>query len=252
MMDYLYDGSFDGLLTCIWHSYYTDRASGIYNADEYQSSLLGEFMQVETDEQKSLTVYKAIERKISPFDLRRVYKVYMSADADKENVILNYVVLGFQKGRSVSLLHGDPAVFAAQGIEKKVGVEVHRLHGLVRFRDLGSQGHSENIYYSDIEPDNDVVEFLAPHFCDRFKNQPFIIHDKKRNKALFSSGSDYYIGPLDKSQIPAVGEDELNFQKLWREYFENIAIKERTNPRCQRNFMPLRYHKYLSELNPQL
>ena len=29
MTDYLYDGTFEGILTCIYHHYYTDKATGI-------------------------------------------------------------------------------------------------------------------------------------------------------------------------------------------------------------------------------
>jgi probable DNA metabolism protein len=41
---------------------------------------------------------------------------------------------------------------------------------------------------------------------------------------------------------------EKEYQDLWKKYFETIAIKERTNPRCQKNFMPVRYWKNLTEL----
>ena len=53
MMDYLYDGTFEGILTCIYHHYYTEKASGIFPAESYQSCMLGGYMYVETDEEKS-------------------------------------------------------------------------------------------------------------------------------------------------------------------------------------------------------
>ena len=74
MLDYLYDGTIEGLLTCIYHHYYTDRASDICRRSCYQPNLLGGYLEVETDELKAVTVYEAIERKISTYDLRRIYK----------------------------------------------------------------------------------------------------------------------------------------------------------------------------------
>lgn len=68
MLDYLYDGTFEGLLTCIYHHYYTDRASDICRRSCYQPNLLGGYLEVETDELKAVTVYEAIERKISTYD----------------------------------------------------------------------------------------------------------------------------------------------------------------------------------------
>ena len=57
MIDYLYDGTFEGILTCVYHHYYTEKASGIYRSDTYQSTLLGGCMEVETDPVKATTVY---------------------------------------------------------------------------------------------------------------------------------------------------------------------------------------------------
>ena len=41
--------------------------------------------------------------------------------------------------------------------------------------------------------------------------------------------------------------DERLFQQMWKTYFKAIAIKERMNPRKQRQDMPVRFWKYLVE-----
>ena len=53
MQDYLYDGTFEGFLTCVYHHYYTEQAAGICLKAEYQSSLLGGFQEVHTGSWKS-------------------------------------------------------------------------------------------------------------------------------------------------------------------------------------------------------
>ena len=53
MQDYLYDGTFEGFLTCVYHHYYTEPAVGICLKEEYQSSLLGGFQEVHTDLEKA-------------------------------------------------------------------------------------------------------------------------------------------------------------------------------------------------------
>ena len=242
MVDYLYDGTFEGLLTCIYYHYYSEKASGIFHKSEYQSTMLGGYQEVETDEEKAITVYEAIEKKISNFNLKRIYKVYMSSVDRKETKILNYVRLGFVKGSCISLLHGEPIVFAVEEAEKKVNAEVHRLKGLIRFSELGN-----GVLYSPIDPGHDVVEFLANHFSDRFKNEAFIIHDTGRSKALIAYQEKWYISQFTSDQVGALSEDEKDYRKLWKHYFENMAIKERINPRCQKNMMPVRYWKNLTE-----
>ena len=244
MIDYLYDGTFEGILTCIYHHYYTEKASGIFHRDSYQSTLLGGYMEVETDQMKAVTVYEAIERKILSYDLRRIYKAYLSNDPDKETKILRYIVLGFREGAKISMLHGNQTVFDIQSIEKKIEVEKERMLQFVRFSVM-----ENNVLYARIEPDNDVVELIAGHFCDRFKNEPFIIHDVKRSKALIAYRKKWYISQFDDEDIPELSADENDYRRLWKNYFENIAIRERTNPRCQKNFMPVRYWKHLTEVN---
>lgn len=243
MLDYLYDGTFEGLLTCIYHHYYTDRASGICRRSYYQPNLLGGYLEVETDELKAVTVYEAIERKISTYDLRRIYKAYLSCDEDKEMKILRYVVKGFRVGPAVSMLHGDTVVSAVEAIEKKIHVEQERMLQFVRFSVM-----ENDVLYAEIEPDNDVLELIAGHFRDRFRNDPFIIRDLKRSKAIVAYGGHWYISGFTDDDVPEQSSEEQEYRNLWKNYFDNIAIKERKNPRCQRNFMPLRYWKHLTEV----
>ncbi|MEW4413986.1 DUF4130 domain-containing protein [Clostridium sp. AN503] len=42
--------------------------------------------------------------------------------------------------------------------------------------------------------------------------------------------------------------DEAVFEELWKTFHRTIAIKERENPRCQRNMLPLRFRKYMTEM----
>ena len=86
-MDYLYDGSFDGLLTCIYHHYYREAATGIYPVDCYQPNLLSPSMVVETEPALADRVYRAIVEKISSRALETVYHVYISSAPKKENLI---------------------------------------------------------------------------------------------------------------------------------------------------------------------
>ena len=244
MVDYLYDGTFEGVLTCIYHHYYSEKASGIFLREEYQSTMLGGYQEVETDADKAITVYEAIEKKISSGDLKRIYKVFASDVKEKECKILNYVRLGFVRGACISLLHGDPIVFSAQEAEKRVNNEVHKLKGLVRFSEL-----ENGVLYSPIEPQCDVVEFLAPHFCDRFKNEAFLIHDVRRGKALAAYQGEWYVRGFTRRELAPFSKKEKDSQNMWKTYFKNMAIRERLNPRCQKNRMPMRYWKHLTEFH---
>ena len=158
-------------------------------------------------------------------------------------LLLNYIRFGFKKGAKTSLFHGNIFVSPVEKIERKVNNEIHRFHGLLRFAVL--QGE---VLYAVFEPDHDIVEFLAKHFVDRYRNDPFIIHDKKRGKALIAAKGEWYISDFTEADIPGISIEEKDYQRLWKKYFESIAIKERTNAKCQRNFMPVRYWDHLPEI----
>ncbi len=243
MVDYLYDGSFEGFLTCIYFHYYEEKAAGIFTSDNYQPSILNSFIEVQSEAEKATKVYDAIEKKISPYDLQRIYRVFLSTVDNREMLLLNYIRLGFKIGSKISLLHGNLYVSPVEKAEKKVTFEVHRLFGLLRFSVLEGE-----VLYAVLEPDHDVLEFLAEHFTDRYKNEPFIIHDKKRDKALVSQGGEWFITDFTESNLPRLSKNEQEYRALWKKYFETIAIKERTNPKCQKNFMPVRYWKHLTEI----
>jgi len=243
MVDYLYDGTFEGLLTCVYHHYYEEKASGIYPKERYQANLFTTHRIIDTEEEKTVRVYDAIEQKISADDLRRIYRVFLSYDPNKENMILRYIRLGFRLGPKISLLHSDPVVFDMQQCERKVSCEVHRLEGLVRFSVL-SPGE---ILYCCIEPDHDVLELMADHFSDRYRNEPFLIHDKRRKKAIFAQNGEWYITDFRDEDLPQISKEEQDYRLLWKKYFETIAIKERINPACQKRCMPARYWKNLTE-----
>jgi probable DNA metabolism protein len=242
MLDYLYDGSFNGLLTCIHTNYYEERAKGIYSEKEYQTSLSNNFMMVATDNVKAKAVYEGIKEKISDDALDRIYMVFLSSNYEKENIILAFLRLGFKIGNKVLSMHSEPAVFAAQQQENQVMLEKHRMAGLVRFSDI------DGVLFSTIEPDHDIVTLLAPHFTDRYKNEKVIIYDKKRKKATFSYMGKWQLRSFDLEKHPELMKEEKRYRRLWMTYFENVAIKERINPKCQKRCMPVRYWKNLPEI----
>lgn len=242
--EYIYDGSFEGFLCCVYAHYYDGKATRItkMNEDSQQVFFVGQ-VEIETDEDKASRVYRAIEEKISRYDLRRVYRIFLCDAPGMEMTLLNYIRFGFIKGRKVSSFHGYPVVRDAELLEKKVTREQDRLRGLLRFSVLEG-----NVLYAEVEPDNNILELLAPHFSDRYKNEAFIIHDLKRGRAVISKDGSWYISDFSPDDVPKISANEERYRQLWRKYFDAIAIKERTNPRCQKLYMPSRYWKHLTEM----
>lgn len=242
-MDYLYDGTFDGFLTCVYRHYYTEKAEGIYVYDEYQGNILRKSQYCETDLMLADKVFTAIEKHFSAYDVRRIYRVFHSSVQEREMIILNYLRMGFSAKRDISGFHGNPVVNAFQSVDSKVAREIDKMLGLLRFEYLKT-----GAAYAPCEPEHDMIELVADHFSDRFRGESFIIHDRRRNKAVVSLKGRWTVCEFDDFSREQLAEDEIMYQKLWRKYFDSIAIEQRRNERCQKNMMPAKYWKNLTEM----
>lgn len=117
------------------------------------------------------------------------------------------------------------------------------LNGLLRFIEIG-----DNLFYASIHPDNNIIENLGQHFIRRLPSQNFIIHDKNRNISFLYNTKEYKIIDSTLLTIPDISEKEKKYQELWIAFFKTIAIKERSNPRLQMQYMPKKYWEDLVEM----
>ncbi|WP_333638374.1 hypothetical protein [Tissierella praeacuta] len=79
MIHYIYDGSFDGLLTGVYEAYYRrENIDDIVPEDSMEENFLVQKVFISTDGEKSKKVYEAIENKISEEALRKVFYAYLS------------------------------------------------------------------------------------------------------------------------------------------------------------------------------
>lgn len=252
MIYYVHDGTFEGLLTAIYEAYYrTEKPDYIIAPNELETSLFANKEIIYPCETKAGKVYRAIKEKISPSSLQHVYYAYLSELPGASTAIYCYLKLGFKVGRKLDFHHTHEQVLSVHRLSQKVGKEKHRMLGLVRFQLLAENSNFCNgdrrIYYAPIEPDHNISVLLAPHFAKRLNDQNWIIHDVKRGVAILFNQKDWLVTTEDLKSELTLANEELNWQDLWRTFYENIAIKERTNPKLQRRFMPVRYWKWLTE-----
>lgn len=243
MFHYIYDGSFDGLLTSIYEAYYgNDNIDDIVSQDSMEENFLIQKKFIITDKEKSNKVYTAIETKISEECLRRIFHAYLSELPRHGIIILRYIQLGFKLGPQVDLNLSMDIVREMDNIYHRVGKEAHRMLGLIRFKQL-----ENGILYSSIEPDHNILGLIAPHFASRLSNENWAIHDVKRGIGVLYNQEQWVIKDIEITNQLIVREDEEEYQGLWREYFRHIAIETKINPKLQKRNMPMRYWKHLVE-----
>lgn len=244
MIYFIYDNTFEGLLTSIYEAYYTqNKPDEIVSEKEFIPNLLSEPIYINTDIEKSQKVEKAIKEKISTNALNNIYFAFLSEIEGSSTKIYTYIKLGFKLGSEIDEHIYKDEIRVIHEYRRKVLLERHRFHGFVRFKEY------DGFLYSKIEPDHNILHLIVPHFISRLPNEKFIIHDIKRNIGAVYNGEkwDLFDLELDKSKsIPSSSKEE-EYDKLWQEYFKTIAIKNRENPKVQKGYMPVRYWKNLNE-----
>ncbi len=238
----IFDGSFEGLLTIIFKRYYEKLfPTRIVEQDLFQQKLGELYITVETNPEQSERVYGAIV-KIGEIVSQHVFRAFTSPNPDRFMDIFNYIILAFEKKRSVDNYQKLDYVLSVHKMSSYAGMEVHKLTGFVRFGESVT-----GILYSEIAPVNDVLIMVAQHFTDRLISHSWIIHDVKRKKAAIYDTNELMIAETNGTVNIEFTKDEEQYEKLWREFLNTIAIKERVNLKLQQQFLPLRYRPYMSE-----
>ena len=243
---YLYDGSFEGLLSIVFDCYVQKQIpSHIIEEKQYIPNLLDTVETYHTDYTKAERIFHGILKSISYQTLYENYYAFLANVPEKEMSILLYLLNGFSIGPKINTMLSLDFVFQVHSLRKKMLSEAHKLKGLLRFKEVG-----DNLFYACIHPTHNVIENVGQHFVRRLPHQNFIIHDATDRGLLFLYDTHQYQIQSDKDFIvPSISEREKEYQQLWKTFFQTIAIEERKNQLLQMQFMPKKYWKDLVELS---
>ena len=203
-----------------------------------------------TDEEKSSRVWKGLEHKLEPNSLNMLTYVWLSELPGSDELIFRYVRKAFDSKQSIEANFADDDVLHMQKLAQKVNKEKHRLIELVRF-----QKAADDIFFAPVSPDHNSLPLTLDHFKDRFADHKWVVYDTKRNYGFYYDLKNITEMTLDSTDLFPEGkldeklmaEDEKLYQELWKGYFTSMTIKERINLKLQRQHMPKRYWKYLTE-----
>ena len=224
---YIYDKTFDGLLTAVFDAYFRKTfPDALLSEGDALPLFCDELHTVVTDEEKAGRVWRGLQKKVSSSALGCLTQSWLSELPEVGMLIFRYI--------------------------RKAIERVHLMQ-FVRF-----QKAADGTFFAAFEPQYNALPLTVHHFKDRFADQKWIIYDMKRRYGFYydlqevttisfdddSRESHLITGMLDESLMD---KDEKLFQQLWKTYFKAICIKERMNPRKHRQDMPVRYWKYLTE-----
>ncbi|MDR0988084.1 MAG: TIGR03915 family putative DNA repair protein [Prevotellaceae bacterium] len=253
-----FDFTFEGLLTVVFEAYarrsFPDR---LLSEAEPLPLFYDQTYCVTTDTRKAERVWRGLQKKLSASALQAFMEVWLAEEPETPLLLFRYSCKAIEATGSIETNFGDPVVLEFSRMWKRVDWERTRLMQFVRF-----QKAADGTFFAAVEPEKNALPLAVEHFRDRFADQRWLIYDLKRCYGFYYDGRELrkvtveagdararhlITGMLDESLMD---REELLFQNLWKTYFKAICIKERMNPRKQRQDMPVRYWKHLTEKQP--
>ena len=240
-------GLFSGIYDA-WKEGKTEDECGIAFLGSVEAELFCDYVEVEETEHKAAAVEKLIRRHLGQKSYWDIYHAALSEDKEKGNAILGTMLAARKIPDSTRIMEhlGHPKVEKVFELSRSVGGEAHNYKGFLRFREL-----ENGVLYAEITPKNQVLTCIAPHFSDRLPFENWMIYDKTHRMFVVHEAKKKWVlvwdEGVDLSISDRISEKEKEYANLWKRFCKTIAIKERTNPRCQLQHLPLRYRPDMVE-----
>ena len=238
-----YDGRFEGFLCCIFESYVNKEFPIAFSGDEECWSLY-DVRYIVTIREHAQRVYQSILRR-SRVAADVIRRGFLTCLPEKELHLYTLVKKLYDEGPAFLQNSSDPVYNPVARALRHMSGELEKLRGFVRFSDYGG------VLGAEIEPKNRVLPLLRRHFCDRYANESFFIYDRTHKELLIYAKNHSRLLTVDSLQLALPSEEEVQFRRLWKRFYETITIKERENPRCQNTCMPKRYRGTMTEFLPE-
>lgn len=244
MIIFVYDKTFEGLLTAVFDAYSRRTFPDLLLAEGEPFPLFyDEAIRIYTDDRKAERVWKGLEKKISKSSLSGLTVTWLSELPEVDLLLFRYIRKAIDAPATIEFNLGDPDILETAKIWKKVNNERLRVMQFFRF-----QKAADGTYFAAIAPIYNVLPLVLPYAQDRFADQQWLIYDLKREygyyydlndtiEVRFEEKDSHLLTGLLSEDI--MDKDEKLFQSMWKEYFKSIAIKERLNPRLHRHICRL-------------
>ena len=238
---YTYDGSFAGFLTCVFTAYANQEEPACFLTHQEGQAALWPERTVDTDHERAKRVYRSLSPRLGRQGKTLVTYGFLTCLDQRELCLWDFLKLGYAKGPAVTQDLTDPRVAALNKAVLHLTREAHLLKGFTRFSDQGG------VLAGEIAPKNRVLPLLRPHFCARYPGENFVLHDRTHREVLLHRPGRWAIVPAEDFRPGAPGEAERQYRRLWRRFYDTIAIEGRYNPRCRMTQMPKRYWGTMTE-----
>lgn len=202
----VYDGSFEGLMCCIFTLY--EQKIPVFRLariGEPLGELFAQTIQVKSNKAQAQRVWSGIKRKSSNISLERIELAYLSEIRGEDHTIIRYVQYLIDSKKNIEDNLSHPVVQRLNDVVKMLHREKQLVKEKIRFQTL-----MNDIKYNIIEPNYNVLPLLKDYLLQKYAKQKWIVYDIRRNKGLFYNLQEIKDIQLD---LPNKNPEENMFQE---------------------------------------
>jgi probable DNA metabolism protein len=239
----IFTGIYDAWASKLGHANVELSITGLENME-----LFREYVPVKMDMEKAQKVTRTICDRMGMEVYEWICSALLSDNKERANAVYHTIVVGLQLRDGSKVMNHLTCSNVCKVFEyaRSARREAHHYTGFLRFNELFN-----HVLFSKINPKNNILTILAPHFADRLPLENWIIYDERRGIfAVHECRKQWAIvlgAHINNKRINNFSENEKEFQKLWKGFCESISVNERKDYLLQRQNLPLRYRSNMVE-----
>ena len=243
---YLYDGSFEGFLCCVFESFAQHELPFAVWTPERETATLYPVKEIPTDHATARRVFASFRAKLGEETESLVTRDFLSGWEDKELRLIRFLHLAFALGPGTVKRRGHPEVAPLYQMKQSLDWEVDKFQGFVRFQE------HDGMLGAVIHPKNYILPLLRGHFCARFPEENFLIYDAVHQAVLLYQNHKAQLLELaEPLALPPPDEREQQFQELWKQFYKTLEIRARHNEKGRMTHCPKRFWADMTEMKEE-
>lgn len=231
---YLYDGSFAGLLTCVFRCFERKELPSDFVPKGDERALIYPLQEVETDLALAARVVRGIIARMGEPSDELIRYAFLSSTPEREMHILRYIRMGLVCGARAHL-SCDIRAETMRQIRQSVMRELRQCKLELEMTDYGG------VLAAELSPRHLVLPLLAPWCFDRMHGREVLLLDATHGMAAAMHRDVWEMVPLESFLMPLKRRGSLSYAQLWERFFEVTALQRRYDARCRLSPMPLQY-----------
>jgi len=240
---YLFDGTFEGLITSFYHSLKNKDKPNFISKDNMQIN----FFTIDFNVETNYTIYSKMENYLCDrctFEcFNTIYKAFLCKDLANFNDLFYFIKKAFKAKEQTLFMRNDIIINKVLISKLKVEREGQKMIGFLRFKNINS-----HLLIATYSPTHNITTLISNHFVNRYKSFNFIIYDVTRNiYAIY----DKKICTLGNGILKNINNNISIFdqyEQLFKTFHKSVAIDSRKNLSLQMHFIPKKYWDFMCEM----